>query len=213
MKATLFILILFSSFCFADETWRNELTVYSGISFLNAETEFNPCPICEGIVGPIDFTTTQSLDSSFVIGFKYGHYFNENMEVEGNFSIAPTRDLRTESGIFCPPGVVCPLTDFFPPFFFDEQNAVTYYYDGNFVYNFHAGRITPFLSAGLGGISTAIKPETQHDLALTFGGGAKFTFENVGFRIEVNDRVIPDYFLTSNTENDLQVQYGVIFGF
>jgi Outer membrane protein beta-barrel domain len=216
VKATWIILILFSSFCFADSDWRNEVTIYSGVSFLNAEHEGDfclPCVIPVDHVGPFDFISRESVDTSLLIGFKYGHYFNENIEVEGNFSIAPSRNIETETGFFCDPGVVCPLSDF-APILFRKENAVTYYYDGNFVYNFPTGKITPFISAGMGGISTEREfAGTQHDLALTFGGGAKFTFEHVGFRIEVNDRVIPEYFLTHDLENDLQIQYGVMIGF
>jgi len=217
MRITILVLILFSTVSYADDAWKNEWTIYSGISFLNAENEFNPCPICESIpipvVSQIDFTTTQSVDTSVLIGFKYGRYFNDNIEVEGNFGIAPTRDIRLESGFSCPPGEVCPLRDFLAPFFSGQENAITYYYDGNFVYNFHVGRIRPFFSAGLGGVSTDTTVGIRNDVALVFGGGAKFRFQNVGFRIEVNDRVIPDYFLTQDTQNDLQVQYGFLFGF
>jgi len=212
-----FIFILVCSFCFADSDWRNEVTIYSGISFVNAQHEGGFCLACEipipVDIPPFSFVTKESVDNSFLIGFKYGHYFNENIEVEGNFSIAPNRKIEIESGFVCPPGVICPLVDL-APVLFQKLSAVTYYYDGNFVYNFPTGKITPFFSAGMGGVSTDRDFfDTEHDLALTFGGGAKFTFEHVGFRIEVNDRVIPNYFLTDDTENDLQIQYGVMFGF
>jgi len=212
MKTTLFILVLvlFSTFCIADNDWKNEATVYSGISFSNAETEQELCPFC---ALPITFTSRQSVSSSVLFGFKYGHYFTENIEVEGNFSIGPNREIEIENSFFCPPGEICPLEPQ-APFTLLKQNAVTYYYDGNFVYNFPTSKVTPFFSAGLGGVSTDRDFfDTEHDLALTFGGGAKFRFENVGFRIEVVDRIIPDYFLTNDTENDLQVQYGVMFRF
>src|SRR5262249_26896431 len=108
MKVLMVILILFSAVCFADDIWKNELTIYSGVSFLNAENETTACPICAFVPFPIpvSFTTSESVNSSILIGFKVGHYFNENMEVEGNFSIAPTRDLQVQSGFFCPPGQV-----------------------------------------------------------------------------------------------------------
>lgn len=217
MKAGVLILMLCTSFCFADSSnFQSEVTIYSGVSFLEVDSDAPvPCIYCEVLFGPIDYTLTQSVDSTFLFGAKVGRYIHKNIEVEGNFSIGPSRDVTITNNYFCPPGDVCPLPadELYYPIFFEEQNAVTYYYDGNFVYNFHAGSITPFFSIGLGGVSTNVHPETVHDFALLFGGGAKFYFDHVGLRFELVDRVLTNYFLTDDTEHDLQVQYGVLFGF
>jgi hypothetical protein len=186
-----------------------ELTIYSGISFLETEHEEFP-DILLRPDAPFDYHFESSFDGGFLFGFKGGYYFNENVELEGNFAIAPNQKLRTESFFDCPVAEICPLFDFFPPIFFDEQNGVSYYYDGNLVYNFDLRNLTPFVSVGLGGITNDFEVENHTDFSLNFGGGAKFNFGKVGVRIEVNDHVIPDHFLTEETEHDVQVHYGLL---
>ena len=212
-----YICLLILSFVFlwaagsAEADGGTELTIYSGISFLESERDVFP-EILADLRSPIDFHFQSSFDSGFLFGFKAGHYLNENVEVEGNFAIAPNQELRTESFFECPVGEICPLTglELFPPFFFEERNGVSYYYDGNLVYNFDYRNLTPFVTVGIGGITNDFELENHTDFSLNFGGGAKFYFGRVGIRIEVNDHVIPDHFLTEETEHDLQVHYGFL---
>ena len=206
----LLVSLLFCGVLQAQESVKkSELTVYSGISFLDVEDVNGPCLECLYILPP--FIETSTLEGGFIIGFKFGYYLNENVEVEGNFSIAPNQDFTFESSIFCP-GVPCPLSqDEFAPVIFIEKNAVSYDYGGNLVYNFNQEKVTPFVTAGIGGLSTDLGDETHNDFVFNFGGGAKFNFKNVGVRFEINDHVIPDHFLTAKTEHDLQVQYGFFF--
>ena len=136
------------------------------------------------------------------------------MEVEGSFVIAPDHELTETNTFFCPPGVICPLnnqTPLFIPFFLRQSNVVTYQYDGNFVYNFAKNDLRPFVTFGIGGMTSVLSSANRTDFAINFGGGAKFYFNKIGIRAEINDHVVPDYFLTGKTEHDLQVQYGFIF--
>src|SRR3990172_491287 len=56
-----------------DDGDRSEITIYSGLSFLDAEIERPGCAICGFPVSPIPFFgSTQSIDSSFMLGFQYG---------------------------------------------------------------------------------------------------------------------------------------------
>lgn len=200
---------------------QTEITVYSGFSFVNAQGITAPCLACAGPVVspglPIPFfQTRRTLDGGFLIGFKGGYHFNENVEVEGNFSVAPKQKLTTETFFQCPPGIVCPLQRNAAglaifPFLNESRNVVSYYYDGDMVYNILLRHVTPFVEAGLGGVSSDSGSGTETDLAFNFGGGAKFPFRRFALRLELNDHVIASHFVSGKTEHDLQVQYGVLF--
>jgi hypothetical protein len=193
-----------------------EITVLSGFSFLDAEVKTNPCPFCASVF-PINFLMESSIKGSFLFGAKAGYYLNQSMEVEGSFVIAPNHELTETNTFFCPPGIICPLRDVAPqfiPFFLRQTNVVTYQYDGNFVYNFAKNEVRPFVTFGIGGMTSDLSgfsEQNRTDFTFNFGGGAKFYFNKIGIRAEVNDHVIPDFFLTGNTEHDLQIQYGFLF--
>jgi opacity protein-like surface antigen len=191
-----------------------EITIYSGVSFLEAERVAHiPLPF---------FRTRESLDGGFLIGFKGAYFLNDNIGIEGNFSVAPNQTLSRESTFECPPGVICPAGPVVP-FFFEERDVSSYYYDANFVYSFPQKYLTPFVTFGIGGVTTdtsefrGITPNiergNQTDFSINFGGGAKVYFNRFGLRFEVNDHVVADHFITEETEHDLQVQYGFLFRF
>ena len=196
---------------------KMEITIHSGFSFLDADerVETPPCIICRDAPPfPFVFVNEKSMNGSFLFGVKAGYYLNQKMEVEGAFAIAPNHEVTEINDIFCPPGELCPLIDEIPlliPSFLNQTNAVSYQYDANFVYNFTETNVKPFVTFGIGAVTTDLLLENQTDFALNFGGGAKFYFKNLGLRVEVNDHVMPDYFLTGKTEHDVQVQYGFLF--
>jgi hypothetical protein len=190
-----------------------EVTIYSGWSFLNFEEETSLCRFCELAINPRIpfFETRRQVNGSFLFGVKAGYYLTDRAEVEGNFAIAPSHDIRIESFVNCPPGELCPLL---PDFLFSD-NLVAYHYDGNFTYNLTDDKVRPFLTFGVGGVSSDpgnnFGENSQTDFVLNFGGGAKFYFDKIALRFEVNDHVIPNYFFSKKTEHDLQVQYGFVF--
>jgi len=195
------LLVISASFLYADNV---EITIHSGWSFNNADFEFGPCIECATIFPP--FTRRTSVDSSILIGFKTAYFLNNRSAIEGSFSVAPNHDVTTENAIFCR-GPVCPLI---PDFLF-ERNMVVYQYDANFLYSILTGDVQPFVTIGVGGVASDLENDVQNDFAFNYGGGAKFWFKKVGLRFEFNDHVIPDYFLTTKTEHNLQVQYGFVF--
>ena len=204
----LFIVLSVSGLAAAEPPdGKTEITVHSGWSFLNAEIRTNPCPIC---AIPIDLTSTTTLRGSMMFGFKGGYYINRTMEVEGGFAVAPGHQVERRGIFICTSGFPCPAIAIFPTTVADT-NAVSYQYEGNFVYNLNAGGVSPFMTFGVGGVSTALSGSTRSNFAFNYGGGAKFYFGNLGLRLEVNDHVIPNYFLNDKTEHDLQVQYGFVF--
>ena len=201
------LLLLSAGITMADSpVGGTEITIHSGWSFLDAEYRYSLCPEC---LAPIFPTLTTSVHDSAMFGFKGGYNLNRFMEVEGAFAISPGHRLERAGYPVCIPGLPCPAIDL--PVFILDTRAVAYQYDGNFVYNILAGSAVPFVTFGIGGVSTATDSETHTDFAVNFGGGAKVYFGNVGVRMEVNDHVITDYFLNGKTEHDLQVQYGFVF--
>lgn len=197
---------------------KNEVTIYSGWSFPGIDSTRETCFLCAVPMMTPGFTQveTNKLGSSVLFGFKYSRSLNSRMAIEGNFSVAPHQKLESTSGINCPPGEICPLMpEPVPglPIYFTQRNMVSYFYDVSFVYQFTTGQAVPYVLAGVGAVSSDPESDIQTDLTWVFGGGAKFYLRNnVGVRFEVNDHLIPGYFLTDKTENNLQIQYGFIFG-
>lgn len=200
-----------------------EVTVFSGWSFVNVDRDDALCTFCIPVFDPplVDFPSffirsRNEVGDSLLFGTKFGYYLNSRAEIEGTFAIAPNHDVRIEQTVVCLPGEICPLqTELLLPDFFFNENLIAYHYDVNFAYNLTQGNTRPYLTFGVGGISSDIGSNTQDnlktDLTFNFGGGMKFYFEKLAFRLEVNDHVIPDYFFSEKTEHNIQLQYGILF--
>jgi Outer membrane protein beta-barrel domain len=206
MNKTIFAVLLLISATVVLHADNVEITIQSGWSFSNADLEFGPCFECLSILPP--FITTTTVDDSVIIGIKTAYFLNQRSAIEGSFSVAPSHSVNTQSRIFCRDGP-CPLIAI-PDFLF-ERNMVVYQYDANFVYNLLTNDVQPYITIGVGGVSSDLDNDVRHDFAINYGGGAKFWFKKVALRFEVNDHVIPDYFLTNKTEHNLQIQYGFTF--
>ena len=189
-----------------------EITIHSGWSFLDAKQEFPGCPFC---LSPFPLPPGESkVQQSMLFGFKAGYYLNKNIEVEGAFAVAPNHNFRINyQPIACIPELPCALrNDFFPfPTGQERQNVVAYQYEGNFVYDFPGDDVRPFFTFGVGGVSSDFENQVRTNFAFNYGGGAKFYFKDMGLRLEVNDHVLPSYFLNEKTEHDVQIQYGFLF--
>jgi outer membrane protein W len=195
------VLLISANYVYADNV---EITIHSGWSFNTADFEVEPCIVCLAIFPPLSSKT--SVDDSITIGIKTAYFLNDRSAIEGSFLIAPNHDVTTQSGIFCR-DEVCPLI---PDFLF-ERNMVVYQYDANFLYNLLKGDVEPYITIGIGGVASDLDNDVRNNFAFNYGGGAKFWFKKVGLRFELNDHVIPDYFLSNNTAHNLQVQYGFVF--
>lgn len=209
MKRILYLAVLlaFLAPCaWADGGHDIEVTVHSGWSFIDVEKRDPICLVCEF---PF-FENTTTVNNSPLFGFKAGVYLSSHAEVEGRFSVSPNHNVITDNSFICPPGQICPLRDLYFPFYHLERNMVAYNYGGNFIYNFTTSDVRPFVTFGVGGVSSDVDQFTSHDFALQYGGGAKFYFGRAGLRLEVVDQLIPNYFLTSKTQHDVQVQYGIV---
>lgn len=196
-----------------DIEHKTEISIFSGWSFPGIDNTSNRCFPCfpSPIVPAFSVGRSQTLDSSVLVGFGVSRYLNNNIAIEGRFSVAPNHQLTETSFIDCPAGEICPLVLF--PDFNLQSNVVAYHYDANFVYHFASGQVRPYVTAGIGGVSFDALSSTRTNVAWTFGAGSKFMLgKGMGLKFEFNDHLIPNHFVTDKTENDLQVQYGFIFG-
>jgi hypothetical protein len=217
----LILLVLGPALCIAGPGGDVEVTILSGWSFLDVEKENPadwlcdwPVQVPEGLPFYCGGSSTTTVGDSFLIGFKGGYYLNDHVEIEGGFQISPNHKMETSSTWrwYCPPDLVCPMPgDVWFPYYYDRQNLVGYQYDANFVYNLLKDNVRPFVTVGIGGLSTDMENEVRNNFTLNFGAGAKFYFKRAGIRFEVNDHLIPNYFLTGDAKHNLQILYGFLF--
>jgi hypothetical protein len=201
MKFKLFVLSFFliSGCVFAGEVAKPlEFTFYSGVSLASDTLEgTSPCP--DGLCSGGSFHMKNTVSNSPLFGFGVGYYFTKNFQLEGNFAVAPGIQFQSDSNL------VAPIARF-------GVNVVTYNYDGNLVYNFDWKGMTPFLTAGIGGI-TRDGLSLSTDFTYNFGGGVKYYYKNLGFKLEVKDHIIPDFFQLGTKKNVFQIQPGIFFRF
>ena len=202
MKFKLFVLSFFliAGWVLAEEVAKPvEFTFYSGVSLAADTLEVNS-PCLEGVTCSGDtLHLKNTVNNSPLFGFGVGYYFTKNLQLEGNFSVAPAIQFRSESNL------IAPISDF-------NVNVVSYNYDGNLVYNFDWKGMRPFLTAGIGGI-TRDSQSVHTDFTYNFGGGVKFYYKNLGLKLEVKDHIIPDFFQLGTKKNVFQIQPGIFFRF
>jgi len=178
-----------------------ELSIFSGWSFLNVNSRDNIIPLMYPLA------VGRSLKGSSLFGFKAGYYFNSMAEIEGSFAVAPSHELE---GIYdCLPNRICPLREmYFFPYWF--ANISAYHYDTSFLFNFGSNKFRPFASAGIGGVSYDVGKEIKTNFAINFSLGIKYYFKNKGLRLEINEHIIFDHFLSNKNESNLQLQGGFL---
>ena len=136
MKSKIFVLsfLLIAGCVIAGEVDKPlEFTFYSGVS-LAGDTLENNRPCLNGVTCSGDtFHMKNTVNNSPLFGFGVGYYFTKNLQLEGNFSVAPAIQFRSESNL------IAPISDF-------DVNVVSYNYDGNLVYNFDWKGMRPFLT-------------------------------------------------------------------
>ena len=93
-----------------------------------------------------------------------------------------------------------------------EERVVAYHYGLGFAYELARGEVRPYLSAGAGAVTYDLPRGGATSFAFEVGAGARFAIsDRLGARLEVVDRIVPDHFLTGDTEHDLQVRAGMSF--
>jgi hypothetical protein len=210
----------------AKDDARTEISILGGVSLLDAETEdvrtfdldpFLPPGIPRGLIRPVDVRQRRTLGSSILQGFVLSRRVARRALVETEFSLAPSHALRTEGAFRCP-AELCRLLgiagDEFPidgragtP----EDNVVAYHYGFGLAYELTGGEARPFLSAGLGAVTYDLPGGNETSLAVSVGAGVRLHFgEHLGARVEAVDRILPDHFLSGETEHDVHVRLGLL---
>jgi hypothetical protein len=79
---------------------RNEVTVFGGISILDARTSH--WPMIPGLpgwpggaTGPVQLSTQTKLGNSALIGFRYAFYLRKQLALEADAEVAPSQDLHS----------------------------------------------------------------------------------------------------------------------
>jgi hypothetical protein len=96
---------------------RNEVTVFGGISILDARTSQQvtiPVPTIPGLpgwpgwpgsgTGDVQVNTQTKLGNSALIGFRYAFYLRKQLALEADAAVAPSHDLRSSVGLCGPSG-------------------------------------------------------------------------------------------------------------
>jgi outer membrane beta-barrel protein len=156
---------------------------------------------------PTSVTTMQSFDSGMLFTIKAGYFLTENLQLEGAIGMGPSQKVKLFSELDCSEAENCAGP------FSNELNANTYYFDGNLVYNFHYGKFSPFISAGMGAVNSKVHIEDVSDFTFNVGVGAKYYFGRFGLRLELNDHIIPNYRFDNSTQHDLQFNSGIMLRF
>jgi outer membrane protein with beta-barrel domain len=206
---------------------RYEVTLVFGASLLRAETESGRAfPIDS--VGPLEDllppgtlrqllpTTVRQQDrigGSFLQGFQIARRLGGRAWLEGEFLIAPAHTRRRGLSFRCP-AQVCALAGLSASAdgVSVEERVVAYHYGLGFAYELARGDVRPYLSVGAGAVTYDLPREGATSFALEVGAGARFAIsDHLGARLEVADRIVPDHFLTGDTEHDVQVRAGAVF--
>lgn len=206
----------------------NELTVFGGVSLVDAEREadgpyrgmldnvFRPNgnPNRPGMMLPSVVRERLQMGSSAEFGVRFGRYFSDRIAFEGDFSVAPSHDLEREYALSCPDNRVCAqFPDIFDrPINLGGDQVVAYHYGGGVSFDLLGGTIRPAIVAGIGGVTYDTDGESETNFTMRVGGAVKAYFGNLGARIEVVDYLVPDHFLSSEIENDIHVRVGLVVG-
>ena len=201
---------------------RVEVTILGGVSVLDVKKDV-PTPICPECVVPLpaglmvgalafpDFQIRQtlSLGTGFRLGFRVGYELSRQAEVEAGFAVEPSRPQRRVVSVRCP---VCAVAFPLPLQPLGSVDKVASYdYDAAFLMHIGGSKARPFLIAGIGGISFDTPDRVRTNFAFNFGAGVKVSLGRVGARVEADDQLVLDHYLTGRAVHDLGVRAGLSF--
>jgi len=226
MKPTLPAAVLVLLPCLASTAaaeGKTEVSLLAGVSLLDVTHETRlgtrqPQVFPVGPNGPIpavEIRVRQRLGGSFVQALRVARFLGSRAAIEAGLAIAPGHDLQRDEFVSCdPPGPLCPRSPAGPalPDRRTTARVTAYHYDVGATYELLGGGVRPFLGVSLGGVSNDAPEGTATDFALGLSAGARLSFAGrVGMRLEVQDRLIPDHFISGRLEHDLHVRAGLAF--
>jgi hypothetical protein len=197
----------------------NDLTVFGGLSLVDAETTEPRLPNVLEVPrrfstlifpAPI-FTRFRSLDASGEFGVRYGRDLTDTVTFAGDFAIAPAHDLTDETSFSCPDPIVCiavPAALIAPNVRFIEP-VVAYHYGGGLQLNLRRRGLMPSVIAGIGGVTYAVPGRARTHFAFRVGGRIAAPIGPLTASIEVLDAMITDHFVTDRLEHDVHTRVGI----
>jgi hypothetical protein len=190
-----------------------QVAVLTGRSTPHSHTETEYPPIPEYRV-----LRDEAIDGSALLGIRLGRRLGRRFVVEGGVAVEPGHQLEETVRLICSPPLCSPEQS---GIYGSTRASVSLLsYELSVGYEITAGRVRPYLRAGLGAVAYAGAPlerlgeEASFDpkTTTTFVGGAGVDIElgAVAARIEAVDRVQHRHFVTGKSEHDLQVQIGLV---
>jgi hypothetical protein len=214
-----FLILALAGSASAQRNQENELTVFGGISLLNAETSRPRNPVIleaardgRALIFPPPFLSNfTSVDASGEFGVRYGRDITDTVTLVGDFAIAPAHELSEEVVFGCPEGQFCiaaPGSIVAPNVRFSER-VVAYHYGGGLQLNFGRTQgLLPSVIAGLGGVTYSTPAAAHSQFALRLGGRVAASMGRLTTSIDVFDAIVTDHFVTGEVEHDVHVRIG-----
>ena len=229
--------LLVAGSALAQQSQPNEITVFGGVSILDASgssewvfgdgsipvsPDFPTFPDFPGSFPGIAVRSKSSLGSSALFGARYSRRIKDRLALEADLAIAPTHDLEL-GGEVCFDGFGCfgegrGIGERFGREWagrfdrnFAERGITAWHYGGGLAYDLTEGDVRPLLFVGAGGVSWDGASKT--DFVFRFGGGLKVLFGKVGARVDVVDHLVLDHFLSNDNEHDVHATAGFLVNF
>lgn len=162
---------------------------------------------------PSSIRQRDRIGGSFLQGFQVSRRLGRRAWIETGLLIAPTHTRRRSASFDCR-AEVCALAGLsgFRDALVSEERVVAYHYGLGLAYELARGEVRPFLSVGAGAVTYDLPRRGETSFAFEVGLGTRLALsDRLGARIEVADRIVPDHFLSGDTEHDLQVRAAAVF--
>ena len=206
------IAVLYAAPAVGQPAGRNELSVFGGVSLLDADATDPGDPRilalpARPLIYPPPFQFSRSIGASGEFGVRYGRDVTDSVTFIGDFSIAPAHSATERFGRGCPELCISfPALELYAPGLFSER-FVAYHYGGGMRLNVWRGPlVTPAVVAGIGGVTYSGENRSDTQFTLRLGGSVTAAVKNLTTGIEVVDVMVPDHFLTDQLEHDLHVR-------
>jgi hypothetical protein len=212
---------------------RNEVSVFGGISLLDAHGTLNPVTVTDPRTGTeVSVPPRTEMGNAGLFGVRYAFYLRKQLAVEADFAVAPSQ--RYEGGAAsCTTAGPCVWT---PPdndndaragggrgmwggrFFGPDghgfgRDLTAWHYGVGLTYDVLGGDVRPYVTAGAGGVSYDGSGRTETDFVVRFGGGLKAYFGRIGARVDVVDHLVFDQLVSGKAEHDVHATGGVLIRF
>jgi hypothetical protein len=204
---------------------RNEVTVFGGISILDARSSQHTTitlPAMPGLPGfpgwpgsvpsDVQVGTETKLGNSGLIGLRYAFYLRKQLAIEADVAVAPSHDLRS-SVDYVGQGMRGGEGRYDRGYGFGGRSVTAWHYGAGLTYDILGGDVRPFVALGAGGVSYDGTPGARTDFVLRFGAGLKLYFGRLGARVDAIDYLVFNNFLTGRDEHDVHITGGAFVRF